>query len=649
MTRKIFVSALLFGALLGCGNLTERLGLKRCVETSNTCEGTVLTVCQEGAPEVRVECGPDLLCNAELGQCDLCGNGIVDPGEQCDPLNDLDCLVSCQLAAICGDGEVGQGETCDDGNTASGDGCRADCKGEEACGDGLVDVDAGEVCDDGNNAPSDGCRSDCAGFEVCGDGLVDVDAGEVCDDNNNAPNDGCRSDCAGLELCGDALFDPAAGEVCDDGNRAAGDGCRANCDGVESCGDGLVDPFAAGQPNEQCDDGNNLNADGCQANCKNPRCGDVIVDAGEQCDDGNNNNLDSCTNACQNARCGDLLIQVGEQCDDGNNNNLDGCNNACQSIVCGNGVAEGSEECDDSNSTNGDGCNAACNFENVSVINCDSGNVNLDEAITNAAANATIKLSGNCNSADINASATINNNIVIVGQGNAKIETSLGGAILNINVGSVALVNLEIINTSNGGGARTISCIGNTKVLLDRLTIRNQAGDRGISVANNCNMIIANTVITGSTSSNKDTIEMKDSPKLDIIFSTFFDNQDSSEEGIVDIEGQCRFDSVVGFANGVNPVNGGAPTGLNPANDTFSFIQDETFSGTQNVDPRITAGTFRLQSNSPAINEGNPILDVTRLNFNPVLEFGLNPYVHDRLNAPRVKNGRADAGAFEDF
>jgi len=39
-------------------------------------------------------------------------------------------------------------------------------------------LDAGEVCDDGNRIGGDGCRADCKGTELCGDGLIDE--GEVC-------------------------------------------------------------------------------------------------------------------------------------------------------------------------------------------------------------------------------------------------------------------------------------------------------------------------------------------------------------------------------------------------------------------------------------------------------------------------------------
>ncbi|MBM7113514.1 tandem-95 repeat protein [Archangium primigenium] len=62
---------------------------------------------------------------------------------------------------VCGDGTTDPGEVCDDGNRTAGDGCRADCRGVEVCGDGLVDSTVGEQCDDGNTASGDGCDATC--------------------------------------------------------------------------------------------------------------------------------------------------------------------------------------------------------------------------------------------------------------------------------------------------------------------------------------------------------------------------------------------------------------------------------------------------------------------------------------------------------
>jgi MYXO-CTERM domain-containing protein len=66
------------------------------------------------------------------------------------------------LEPRCGDGEVNTAdESCDDGDANSDtepDACRTDCQ-PAVCGDGVVDT--GEQCDDGNDDEEDDCLSDC--------------------------------------------------------------------------------------------------------------------------------------------------------------------------------------------------------------------------------------------------------------------------------------------------------------------------------------------------------------------------------------------------------------------------------------------------------------------------------------------------------
>jgi len=52
---------------------------------------------------------------------EVCGNGIDDDGDGLTDNDDPDCQ-------ICGDGDIDPGEACDDGNTVSGDGCSATCE-----------------------------------------------------------------------------------------------------------------------------------------------------------------------------------------------------------------------------------------------------------------------------------------------------------------------------------------------------------------------------------------------------------------------------------------------------------------------------------------------------------------------------------------
>jgi len=127
-----------------------------------------------------------------LAPVSRCGNGLADPGEECDDGNTDDtdgCTSACRLA-VCGDGFLQSGvEECDDGNTSNGDGCDAQCRAE-VCGNGIVQ--AGEACDDGNVIDGDGCDGECR-LEICGDGVVQP--GEECDDGNTVDGDGCSADC----------------------------------------------------------------------------------------------------------------------------------------------------------------------------------------------------------------------------------------------------------------------------------------------------------------------------------------------------------------------------------------------------------------------------------------------------------------------
>jgi uncharacterized repeat protein (TIGR01451 family) len=159
----------------------------------------------------------------------LCGNGTLDPGEQCDDGNLVDgdgCDSNCTLTA-CGNGIVTSGEVCDDGNLIDGDGCDSNCT-LTGCGNGIVT--GGEQCDDGNTIDGDGCSASCQVEVFCGNGIVD--AGETCDPPGAPmlPNGNlCRADCT---FCGDGIVNgPPGTETCDDANANNTDSCQNTCVG----------------------------------------------------------------------------------------------------------------------------------------------------------------------------------------------------------------------------------------------------------------------------------------------------------------------------------------------------------------------------------------------------------------------------------
>jgi fibro-slime domain-containing protein len=234
-----------------------------------------------------------------------CGNGKLDPGEQCDDGNTVGgdgCTPLCQIEkgwtcptpgqpcvrdAVCGDGVITPPETCDDGNTTGGDGCSSTCQ-----------VESGWRCPE----PGKPC------VPICGDCVIE--GTETCDDCNTTNGDGCSSTCQvepGATCPKTSSGAPASGPctlaVCGNGILEAGESC--------DCGTSLT-TFPAG-----CSGPNGLfNGDGsgCSKTCtKEPTCRDS---SGK-------------TTACSTS-CGNGTIEPGEQCDDGNQVSGDGCSSTCQ-------------------------------------------------------------------------------------------------------------------------------------------------------------------------------------------------------------------------------------------------------------------------------------------------------------------------------
>lgn len=96
--------------------------------------------------------------------CQLkCGDGVKDPGEQCDDGKDDGsygtCNPNCTLAPYCGDGIKNGNEQCDQGskNSATAYGpnlCTTQCTIAPYCGDGRVQTQYGEQCDGSSNCTS---------------------------------------------------------------------------------------------------------------------------------------------------------------------------------------------------------------------------------------------------------------------------------------------------------------------------------------------------------------------------------------------------------------------------------------------------------------------------------------------------------------
>lgn len=235
-------------------------------------------------------CGLDAT-DPDPGKTTVCGNGVIDPGEDCDlrskdtqgklvdtPIfkiaicgqGELICLPNCTLKpgackTYCGDGEVNGKEECDGDDFAVEcvDGkfmCRADCTLDKSqchayCGDGVI------------TPPKEHCEPGMVPKGVCYDGTVT-----------------CKKDCT-LDLlscnqfCGDEVQNgpepcdgPQIGSSCHNasGVLSCSEACTIKTNGCDAyCGDGKVNGF------EECDKDDFKGSKPCAA----ATCGvDCIVD-----------------------------------------------------------------------------------------------------------------------------------------------------------------------------------------------------------------------------------------------------------------------------------------------------------------------------------------------------------------------------------
>ncbi|MDX2054737.1 MAG: DUF4215 domain-containing protein [Polyangiaceae bacterium] len=348
----------------------------------------------------------------------ICGNFVVDLGEQCDDANLVSgdgCSSICLREIFCSDGLKEGNEECDDSNKVSGDGCSSTCQ-TEICGNNRVD--ANEQCDPPNGVT---CDAQCMGIGLaCGNGIKQ--AYEACDDGNLISGDGCELDCTitpdpcktclaascqtNIDACtnatGTAAAGPAAGQPksalcaamntcadttkCARGSFGSGEACYCGTVDTTNCISGLANGLCKTEAERAAETTSGLTVgqrwvnpgfavgisgqyircslQQCKTQCglgsgSSSNCGNGVKEGNEACDDGNTSSGDGCSAACLTESCGNSRLDVGEDCDppDGTS-----CDVACK-FECGNGIRHTSEECDDGNRVSNDGCDSSCRRE----------------------------------------------------------------------------------------------------------------------------------------------------------------------------------------------------------------------------------------------------------------------------------------------
>ncbi|MCC6620803.1 MAG: hypothetical protein IT385_06090 [Deltaproteobacteria bacterium] len=213
------------------------------------------------------ECGAGMACVASrcapLGTVDedATADDITDTSTSPEDTTSGDTADSTPPPPRCGDGhpdeELPQPEVCDDGGrcdddsyctadaqcaargagrctTRNGDGCSADCRSTERCGDGVLNDYAPyhETCDVGGRCAN--------GIECTRDDACAGSGDELCVPR---PSDGCASDCRSQSSCTTEVCDGVDNDCDDDADEGfvyAGSALGEPCDGVGACGAGVV-------------------------------------------------------------------------------------------------------------------------------------------------------------------------------------------------------------------------------------------------------------------------------------------------------------------------------------------------------------------------------------------------------------------------
>ncbi len=413
---------------------------------------------------------PDsLVCRTAVDECDVAesctGSSASCPADviidACNfVVNDGCCPSGCTFAddlncpPVCGNGVLEPGEECDDGATISNDGCSMDCEREGSC----CEMN-GSVCDE--TLPG-GCAGEFLGIDtdcvsntcpVCGNGVLE--GAEECDDGNLDDGDECDSSCdeippfnddcatareitslpfaetidctvATTGFDGSGFYNVARNATLgDDGMdndvwyrwtadvdctvgalfRAPfprsrtwtheglavlwqGDDCGAR---IELKNQGSIDrngwfgvlhltwpAFKGTTYWIQLGDAGTVPGGGVvtfDLQCLGDLgCGNGVLETGEACDDGNNISGDGCSSECrkEGACClgdGSCVSSTFGNCPFHYHWSFDSCATvACP--VCGDGECEYPEECDDGNTLDGDSCSSNCQFEPPANDNC---------------------------------------------------------------------------------------------------------------------------------------------------------------------------------------------------------------------------------------------------------------------------------------
>ncbi len=264
------------------------------------------------------------------GTIPICGNNILEQGEECDPPGQVQ-------AQSCGTTDVGECQLGTQTRT-----CNYQCKFTDygQCTGNIEPTP--EICDEKDNNCNGQTDENnvCVPQNFCGDG--NVTGNEQCElpsTNNNQFCSQSATQCFGKKTGTRDIYGYCSSQ-CSCVNDQFAKSCVKNSCGA-SCSEGETQTESCGV----------TDVGECRLGTKTRICDDNSCSFGNfgQC----TGNIDPVQEVCNDNKDND--------CDGLTDNNDDDCEG--EQPICGNGVREGNEQCDDGNLISGDGCSSTCKIE----------------------------------------------------------------------------------------------------------------------------------------------------------------------------------------------------------------------------------------------------------------------------------------------
>jgi cysteine-rich repeat protein len=345
-------------SLSSCSLFFTLASRDECSSQPNACLDEQISLFCRSGQLFQIDCGPSVdgldSCDELTGECrQFCGDDFIQGGEECETPGEGNCNALCLFIPTCGDGTVEPREQCDDGNRSPNDGCNENCFLEPTIE--REPNDSATLILGYPSRFSDGFDPAKAQGPFTKDAFILGDTFVPRSQFSTQASPGVdlfsiqNTDNKPVEIRVD-LFQGSFGDLLLDTLGV----CSQSVATLQlKVDDGTVLSQGAPRGDDPCE--------GLSATLAPQQIAYLQLSSPIGAEPGSTDYVLHLDFSPVSVSCGDGIVGFNEACDPPNSN---GCDENCRlQPSCGDGITLGNEQCDDGNLDAGDGCDADCLLE----------------------------------------------------------------------------------------------------------------------------------------------------------------------------------------------------------------------------------------------------------------------------------------------